>query len=190
MKSIFFKTYDIKISNVISIIYSKNKKILILVNSLKIRSLKIPFQICLLKSKNIIKISSLLFKESNKKKLVKSVLGTLFAIIKQFIIEILFMFYQKLKFIGIGYRVFSVNNFKNELLLFRLGFSHFLYFRISNNVKTFCLKTTKLFIYGNLYSTITQIASLIKLSKKINVYKGKGIFYNIEKIKLKHIKKL
>lgn len=190
MKFIFFKTYNLKISKTIGVIYSKNKKILTFVKFSKIRSLKLPFQIFLLKSKNITKINFFLFQKSNKKKLIKSMLGTFFAVIKQLIIEVSSIFYQKLKLVGIGYRVFGVDNLKSQLLLFKLGFSHFLYFRILNDVKIFCSKISKLFIYGNSYLIITQTASLIKSYKKINIYKGKGIFYQTEKIKLKQIKKL
>ena len=41
---------------------------------------------------------------------------------------------------------------------------------------------TKLFIFGNSYQNVTQIASLIRSYKKPEPYKNKGILYETEKI--------
>lgn len=191
MKNISEK-YTIKIPNEIKVIYSSEKKIIILVGVLTKRALKLDIQLFLIKSKNVLKVSSLPFFKisNNEQKKIKILQGTTVALIKQLIVETSTVLYQKLKLIGVGYRTFDVDNFKNKLLLFKLGFSHFLYFKISNEVKIFCLKMTKLFIYGNSYKTVTQIASLIRSYKKPEPYKGKGILYETEKIVLKEGKKI
>ena len=111
------------------------------------------------------------------------------SLIKQLIIETGLLLYQQLKFIGLGFRVFNTNNLKKTLLLFKIGYSHFLYFKITFNMNFFVLKTTELFIYGNSFQIIKQIASLIKQLKKPDLYKGKGIFYRNENLNLKLIKK-
>jgi large subunit ribosomal protein L6 len=74
--------------------------------------------------------------------------------------------------------------------MFKLGYSHSLYFKIPEQLIIFCLKFTKLFIYGNSYQNVTQIASLIRSYKKPEPYKGKGILYETEKILLKEGKKI
>jgi large subunit ribosomal protein L6 len=125
----------------------------------------------------------------NKKK-IKALQGTTVALIKQLIVETSAVLYQKLKLVGVGYRAFDVDTLKNKLLLFKLGYSHFLYFKISNEIEIFCLKMTKLFIYGNSYRNVTQTAALIRSYKKPEPYKGKGILYETEKIVLKEGKKV
>ena len=191
MKNISEK-YTIKIPNDITIIYSNKKKIIILKGGLFKKALKLDVQLFIIKSKNVIKVSPLPFFKisNNEKKKIKALQGTTVAFIKQLIVETSTVLYQKLKLVGVGYRAFNVDHFKNKLLLFKLGFSHFMYFKISNEVKVFCLKMTKLFIYGNSYKNVTQIASLIRSYKKPEPYKGKGILYETEKIVLKEGKKV
>lgn len=77
-----------------------------------------------------------------------------------------------------------------DLLHFKLGYSHFIYFKIPKNLKIFCLKANKLFILGNSYLFVTQIAALIRSYKVPEPYKGKGILYTTEKIALKEGKKI
>jgi large subunit ribosomal protein L6 len=191
MKNISEK-YTIKIPNDITVIYSSKKKILILEGVLSRKALKLDVQLFIIKSKNILKVSQLPFFKisNNERKKLKAFQGTTVALIKQLIVETSTVLYQKLKFVGVGYRAFDVDNFKNKLLLFKLGYSHFLYFKISTKVKIFCLKMTKLFIYGNSYKNVTKIASLIRSYKKPEPYKGKGILYETEKIVLKEGKKV
>ena len=77
-----------------------------------------------------------------------------------------------------------------DLLHFKLGYSHFIYFKIPKKLKIFCLKANKLFILGYSYAFVTQIAALIRLYKVSEPYKGKGILYTTEKITLKEGKKM
>ena len=181
------KKHIIKIPNDVNLIYIRKKKIIIFISPVCKKSLKLKTQIFLSSLKKSIIITRIPFINipNNKLKKLKSLQGTNLALIKQCLIEISILLYQKLKFIGVGYRVFSVNNLNNKLLLFKLGYSHFLYFKLLNNFKFFNLKMTKLFIFGHSYQNITQIASLIRSYKKPEPYKGKGILYDTEKIMLK-----
>lgn len=77
-----------------------------------------------------------------------------------------------------------------DLLHFKLGYSHHIYFRIPANLKICCLKANKLFVLGYSYLFVTQIASLIRSYKVPEPYKGKGIVYTTEKIILKEGKKV
>lgn len=191
MKNIL-KKHCIKIPNNITIIYSNKKKIITIIGPYKKKTFKLAVNIFILPSENTIQVSSVPISKisNNKKKTLKSIQGTTVALIKQLILETSSIFFKKLKFIGIGYRSFQVKTFENELLLFKLGYSHDLYFRIPNKIKIFCLKLTKLFIYGNSYQNVTQIASKIQSYKKPEPYKGKGILYEDEQIILKEGKKI
>ena len=186
------KKFSIQIPKYIKVIYSKKKKIITFIGPLNKKSLKLSVQLFLIKSKSLIIISPFSFfnVSNNNKKKIKILQGTTNALLKQLIIETSILLYQKLKLVGIGYRTFAVDNFENKLLFFKLGYSHYIYFKIPAKIKICCLKATKLFIYGNSYTAITQTTSLIKSYKKLDPYKGKGILYATEKIKLKVGKKV
>ena len=186
------KKYIIKIPNNITVLYCKKKKILTVLGPLVKKSLKLKLKIVISKTKKLIAVSFKPFPKisnSNKKNII-SLQGTTVALIKQLILETSYVLYKKLKLIGVGYRVFDVKNLKEQLLSFKLGYSHSIYFKIPIKSQIFCLKKTKLFVYGNSYHNITQTASLIRSYKKPEPYKGKGILYENEKIILKEGKKI
>lgn len=185
------KKYFVKIPNDVKIFYSSLKKIVILLGPFSTRTLKLMVQLSINKFQNFVEVTPFPFFKilKNCYKKNKAIQGTTVSLLKQLITEISMIFYQKLKFIGVGYRVFSSDTFPGQLLFFKLGYSHFIYFKIPSKVNIYCLKMTRLFIYGHSYQAISQISSLIRSYKKPEPYKGKGILYNTEKIKLKEGKK-
>lgn len=190
-KKHLFKKHKIKIPSHINIIYIPNKKTIILSNLISKKLLKLNVQVVINNWTKNIYISQVFFSKSvNKQKQLTSFQQTDTALIKQKILELLTTFYQKLKFVGVGYRVFNINNFKNQILLFKLGYSHFLYLKMKHNITIFNLKTIKLFLFGTNYQNLKQIVSLIRSFKKPEPYKGKGILYDNEKILLKKVKKI
>jgi large subunit ribosomal protein L6 len=186
------KKYCIKIPNSTTVIYCEKKKVITLIGPLRRKSLKLEVKIIIMKTERTLKVSDVPFSQisNDKMKKIKAVQGTTLALIKQLSIETSAIIYQKLQFVGVGYRAFQVNGFENKLLLFKLGYSHPLYFRISKKLRIFCLKLTKLFISGQSYQTVNQTAALIRSYKKPEPYKGKGILYVNEKIELKEGKKV
>jgi large subunit ribosomal protein L6 len=186
------KKNTIKIPKDILIIYSSSKKIITLVGPIKTRSLKLKLKLNIINSLNLIEVTLNPFikTSNNAKKQIKAIQGTTVALLKQVMIEASSLIYKKLKLVGVGYRAFDVDEFKNDLLMFKLGYSHPLYFKIPFNLNIVCLKFTKLYIYGNSYQTVTQTASLIRSYKTPEPYKGKGILYEGEKIVLKEGKKV
>jgi large subunit ribosomal protein L6 len=183
--------YSVQIPNNTSVLYCSKKKILTLIGPLAIKSLKINLELKLLNDNKLIYVTSNCFlnlSNINKKK-VKSLRGTTVSLIKQLVLETSTIIYTKLKFIGVGYKIFYTEDLENKLLLFRLGFSHPIYFKIPETLKIFCLKHTKLFIYGTSYQNVFQTASIIQACKHPEPYKGKGILYENEKIQLKEGKK-
>jgi len=182
----------IKIPNHVTLIYMKEKNILTAIGPLGKKSIKLKVKILFLKDNKIIKISSpTTSKISNKdKKNLKAIKGTTKAAIKCLIIEITTLLYQKLKIIGVGYRVLESDKSNQDLISLKLGYSHQIYYKKLKNLNIFCLKLTKLFIFGNSFQEIRSEASIIRSFKKPEPYKGKGILYEYEKIKLKEGKKV
>lgn len=184
--------YRIKIPQNCTVFYCKKKNLITLIGPLSKKSLKLTLEIKLLQDKKLILITQLSVKKisNNEKKNIKALQGTATALIKQMIIETSSTMYQKLKLVGIGYRAFNVENFQNQLLMFKLGFSHLIYFKIPNNIKISCLKFTKIFVFGTSYQDVTQSVSFIQFQKLPEPYKGKGILRENEMIKLKEGKKV
>jgi large subunit ribosomal protein L6 len=125
-----------------------------------------------------------------KKKKLKAVQTTQVAILKQMLLEIVFLCCKKLKLIGVGFRVSSLKILDFDLLYFKLGYSHAIYFKVPKTLNVFCFKYNKLFIIGNSSIFLTRIAALIRSHKTPEPYKGKGILYMSEKITLKEGKKI
>lgn len=183
----------IKLPNDISLIYCNNKKIIVFSGPTKKKSLKVKLKLLILSSKKLIKVSSVTFSNisNNEKKKIKALQGTTVALLKQMLIETSTTLYQKLKLNGIGYKIVPLESFENQLLMLKLGFSHFIYYRIiSEEIAVFCKKQTQLFILSNSYQRITQLSNSIREIKKPEPYKGKGILYSNEKITIKKGKKV
>ena len=186
------KRHIIKIPKNISLYYCTKNRIVIFTNFVTQKALKLKTKLIVNKDKKLIKITREPFfnmSNSDKKKL-KAIQTTQVVLIKQMLLEISSFFCKKLNLIGVGFRVSILKVLDFNLLHLKLGFSHSIYFKTPKNLKIFCLKANKLFIIGNSYQFVTQIAALIKLCKVPEPYKGKGILYTTEKITLKEGKKI
>lgn len=184
--------YTIKIPKNISVIYSENQKIIILIGPLGKKIFKLKTKIFINLSNNKIYITKFPFIKMsiNRIKKLKTFQCTFISLLKQSILEITTILYKKLKFVGVGYRAFLFNILPVQILHLRLGYSHQIYFKLDKKLSFFCFKTTTLFIFGNLYQKITEISSKIRFYKSPEIYKGKGILYENEIIILKKGKKV
>jgi ribosomal protein L6P/L9E len=95
-------------------------------------------------------------------------------------------FYYKLSVIGLGYKNFV---YKNNLYLL-IGDSNYIIITLPETVKVFCQKK-QIYFLGVNKVTLFNLTNNIRLLKKINYYKGKGIieFNNFKFMKLKTGKK-
>jgi len=188
----FSKRYIIKIPKDVCILYCNKKKLLTLIGPLGKKSLQVKLKVLVLKSENFLVITRIPFNQmsSNEKKKLKSVRGTTIALIKQMILEVSFMFSKKLVFVGVGYKASPIELFKNQLLQFKLGYSHQVYFKVLSDLNVYCHKATIIFISGNSNQRVSQTAALIRSYKNPEPYKGKGILYDNENIVLKEGKKV
>ena len=186
------KKYSIKIPEDIVVIYSGKKKIVVFKGPIDNKSLKLMVKIFLNQEKGLLQVSQLSFLNvsNKKKKTLKALKGTTTALIKQIILEVSVLLHKKLRLIGVGYKLFPVDVFDHQLIEFKLGYSHKIYFKIADDLKISCFKATTLFVVGNSYKNISQILASIRLHKKPEPYKGKGVLYENEKILLKEGKKV
>ena len=181
--------YTVKIPANVFVIYNENKHLIIIVGPLKKKCIKLKLKLSLYQ--NLVFISPKLINNlsNSDKKKIKSLQGTTKALITQAFVETSFFLFQKLQLIGVGYRAFPLESYENQILMFKLGYSHSIYFRILPNLNVFCFKFTKLFFSSNSFNNLTQMSSLIRSYRKPEPYKGKGILYENEKVKMKEGKK-
>ena len=93
---------------------------------------------------------------------------------------------RKLEVIGTGYNV----KMQGDDLVFKLGFSHPVVYKKNLNLKYQTEGNNKVVVSGIDKQLVGQVAYLIKMIKPPDVYKGKGIRYEGERIKLKPGKKV
>lgn len=194
MKFTYFqKKYTIKIPENVTTFYCDKKKIITFLGPLKKKSLKLEVKPFFLKSSNSLIISDLSNTQNSSigGKKAKIMQGTTLALIKHILIEINYKLYNKLKFVGVGYRSFQMDNPLENQIFLKLGYSHMIYFKIPSPLNSHIVKFTTLFIFGNSsYNEITKLVSLIRDCRLPEPYKGKGVLRYEEKILLKKGKKI
>lgn len=137
----------------------------------------------------LLKHKKIFIKNNNSHILLQSFNKSLFflykKLIKQKIKGVLFGFKKKLKLEGIGY----IANLNEKLLNLKLGFSHPIVIHIPLSIKIHIKKRKKLTLLGSDLNEVSQFAAYIRQYKTPEIYKGKGILYFRERIRLKIGKK-
>jgi len=188
----FLKRYIVKIPKNIDVFYCDERQILLVNGPFGKKLLKLRIKLELFQDENVIRVLDSTFKKvSNKdKKTVKSLRGTTVALLKQAFLEVSTVICKKLKLVGVGFKAFPIETKSYNLIHLKLGFSHSIYFKIPKAIEIKCHKTDKLFVSGNILSQVAQTAALIRSCKTPEPYKGKGVSYSNEIIKLKEGKKV
>lgn len=183
--------YILKIPDQVKVFYCTEKNILLIKNNYKQKILKLKVKIIVLQEKNSIIVTNYYCKKTSNrsKKLLNSLQGTTFSLIKKSFLEISTITFKKLKLVGVGYKAFIADENKNFLNL-KLGLSHTLYYKIPKFIKLEIRQSSKIFIFGYDVLKVCQFASIIRNFKKPEPYKGKGILYSNESITLKEGKKI
>jgi len=192
--SSFVKSYKIMshigkktifLSPTLNVSYYKNYLIFKGANNISLK-VKINIFLHLTHHKNALQLKPLL-QDWQKNKTFKSLWGFLRMQIFNTSLGLYKEHFMKLKFVGVGYKM----NLKKNLLLFRLGFSHKIFCSLPPLVKiskikkrppTFILKSFDL-------NLLRETSFLIRSFKKPEPYKGKGIVFLNEFLKLKEGKK-
>lgn len=186
------KKFNVKIPYETKVILSNENKTLIVAGPLTTKSMKLKLKVTVDETAGILSVSPLpFFYISNaERKQIHALRAATVAQIKHLLIESSTTIYQKLKIVGVGYRIDFANSSEVDLFTLKLGYSHFFYVKVPQDLRLNCSAKTKFSIFGNSYHEICQLASKIREKKVPEPYKGKGILYENEVIELKEGKKI
>jgi large subunit ribosomal protein L6 len=126
------------------------------------------------------------FAPANDTKFSRSMWGTTKSLVAAMVEGVKKGYEQKLEIQGVGYRA-SLDN--QGLLTLFLGFSHEVKYAIPEGIKIVCDKPTAISIKGISKQLVGQVASEIRKLKLPEPYKGKGVRFEGEKIRMKEGKK-
>lgn len=115
----------------------------------------------------------------------KKLWGTENTHIQNMIQGVTYGFRKDLKLIGIGYRA----RLEGRKLILKIGYSHDISFDIPKGVLVQCPKPDQITVFGIEKELVHKISFRIRSIKKPDVYKGKGIRFDNENIRLKEGKK-
>lgn len=138
------------------------------------------------KIKVIHKENKLLIQAGDEQKKTKSIHGFTRQVIYNAVCGVMKHWEKRLEIVGTGYNV----KLQGEDLVFKIGFSHPVVFKKVPNIAFKVEGNNKVVVLGIDKQLVGQVAHRIKQLKKPDVYKGKGIRYQGEQIKLKPGKKV
>jgi len=128
----------------------------------------------------------LFLKAGDEEKKTKSVHGLYRQLIFNAIKGVETPWRKKLEVVGTGYNV----KLQGEDLVFKIGYSHPVIFKKNTYIRFQVEGNNKIVLSGVDKQLVGQVAYQIKILKPTDAYKGKGIRYEGEKIKLKPGKKV
>ncbi len=112
---------------------------------------------------------------------IKAIHGTSRAILANMVKGVTEGFTIELEIVGIGYR----GAVKGKVLELQLGYSHPIEYPIPEDVKITMEGNTQIKVFGIDKQRVGQVAAEIRNFRKPDPYKGKGIRYKGEQLKLK-----
>ncbi|PIP15187.1 50S ribosomal protein L6 [Candidatus Roizmanbacteria bacterium CG22_combo_CG10-13_8_21_14_all_35_9] len=131
------------------------------------------------------KESSLVLQRTSEEKKIKSLHGLYRQLINNAVIGVEKPWEKQLEIVGTGYNV----KLQGEDLVFKVGYIHPVVFKKPAGVKFQTEGNNKIKVIGVDKQLVGQVAFQIKMIKKPDVYKGKGIKYLGEKLRIKPGKK-
>lgn len=143
-------------------------------------SVNVPRELTIEQEGNIINI-----KRSSDVKHVKSLHGLYRQLVYNAVSGVVKPHEIRLEVVGTGFNV----KLQGEDLVFKLGFSHPVVFKKVPGITFMVDGNTKVIVLGVDKQLVGQVAYQIKILRKPDVYKGKGIRYEGEKLRIKPGKK-
>lgn len=189
MKKIL-KRHIIKIPENIEVFYCFERQIILINGPFGKKIVRLLVKLEVSRHGNYLKVLDSPFKKLSSKKTLKSLRGTTIALLKQAFLEVSTLVCKKLNLIGVGYKAFLIELKHTNLVQLKLGYSHNIFFKYPQTISIKCPKPDTLFILGNTLVDVAQTSALIRKCKTPEPYKGKGILYSNETIKLKEGKKV
>jgi large subunit ribosomal protein L6 len=155
-------------------------QILVVKGSKSVLNLKLPKQV------NIeIKDKSLQVSPIDESKMADALAGTTRANIANAVEGVVTGFKKVLQLVGVGYRA----NVQGKKINLTLGFSHPRDYEIPDGITITTPTPTEIVIQGFNKQLVGQVAAEIRQYRPPEAYKGKGVRYANERIKLKETKK-
>lgn len=130
--------------------------------------------------------NSLTLKRAKEDKKTKSLHGLFRQLVANAVAGVEKPWQKRLEVVGTGFNV----KLQGEDLVFKLGYSHPVVFHKAQGVKYQVEGNNKVVILGIDKQIVGQVAYQIKMLRKPDVYKGKGIRYEGEKLRIKPGKKV
>ncbi|MDO9027601.1 MAG: 50S ribosomal protein L6 [Candidatus Roizmanbacteria bacterium] len=143
-------------------------------------SLVVPKELTLIRQEN-----NLVLKRKNNEKKIRSIHGLYRQLISNAVSGVEKVWEKKLEVVGTGYSV----KLQSEDLVFKVGYSHQVVFKKQPGIKYQVEGNNKVTVAGFDKQLVGQVAYQIKMIRKPDVYKGKGIRYLGEKLRIKPGKK-
>ncbi len=143
-------------------------------------SFVVPKELTLIRQEN-----NLVLKRKNNEKKTKSIHGLYRQLISNAVSGVEKVWEKKLEVVGTGFTV----KLQGEDLVFKVGYSHQVVFKKQQGIKYQVEGNSKVTVAGFDKQLVGQVAYQIKMIKKPDVYKGKGIRYLGEKLRIKPGKK-
>ncbi|WP_343128127.1 50S ribosomal protein L6 [Buchnera aphidicola (Takecallis taiwana)] len=112
--------------------------------------------------------------------------GTTRSLVNSMIIGITSGFSKKLQLVGVGYRV-SIE--KNNIITMSLGYSHIIKYALPKDIIAEIISATEIILKSMNKQLLGQVAANLRSKRKPEVYKGKGIRYFGEHVRVKEAKK-
>ena len=130
--------------------------------------------------KTLVKDDNILFERGDNSALNRSLHGTTRQIVNNMGIGVSSGFKKELEIVGIGYQA----NMEGNRLKLQIGYSHDIYFDLPEGIKATADRTT-ITIEGIDKQLVGSVSSKIRSFRSPEPYKGKGIRYKDEYIKIK-----
>ncbi len=122
--------------------------------------------------------STLAIAPKDEAKNVKALIGLHRSYLRNAIIGVLDGFSISLELIGVGFKV----SVKNDMMMFFLGYSHFIYYIMPEGITAEATSNTLLVIKGVSKQAVGQVAADIIALRRTEPYKGSGIKIKGQKI--------
>jgi large subunit ribosomal protein L6 len=108
---------------------------------------------------------------------------TYISILRNLIFGVVKGYRRKLRLVGVGFKALKREN----NLVLKIGYSHEIVYKIPEDIKISCSKNKGIIIVisGIEHVRVNQVAVEIRSLRIPDIYKGKGIHYNKEVLKLK-----
>lgn len=128
---------------------------------------------------------ALKFDVANDSREANAMSGTLRALVNNMVVGVTKGFEKKLNLVGVGYRAQA----QGDKLNLSLGFSHPVVHAMPEGVKCETPTQTEILIKGIDKQRVGQVAAEVRAYRSPEPYKGKGVRYADEVVKLKETKK-